>query len=159
MGRAPVTPRELAGTFTRTVTQSHLDRTAKNPGRQTDASLPPGDWTMKLNHGLLTFDDPNGSGGGEAFSATPTRLKLWAGPNGCFRKTGEGSSASTNPQQLSSGPSQASIWSSPAEETALTVTLSSSVPGISRPDSDVAEAHGGQLRQVADSTEADDAPD
>jgi hypothetical protein len=70
MGPAPVAPRELAGTFTRTVTQSDLDRTAKDPGRQADASLPPGDWTMKLDHGLFTFDDPNGSGGGEAFSAT-----------------------------------------------------------------------------------------
>lgn len=45
---------------------------------------------MQLNHGLLTFDDPGGSGGGEAFSATPTQLKLWGWPQWLLPKDRRG---------------------------------------------------------------------
>jgi len=70
----------LAGSFVRAVTQADIDRTAGEPGREADVTLPVGTWTVKLLNGLLSFDDPNGSGGGEAFSATATQLTLWGWP-------------------------------------------------------------------------------
>lgn len=80
VGPAPSVPPGLTGSFTRTVTQGDIDRTAKEPGREVSATLPAGHWTMQLDSGMLTFDDPLGSGGGEAFSATPGQLKMWGWP-------------------------------------------------------------------------------
>ena len=43
--------------------------------------MPPGKWVMHLKDGLLTFDDPMGSGGGEAVSATPGALQMFGAPS------------------------------------------------------------------------------
>lgn len=80
VGPGPSVPEGLTGSFSRTVTRADIKRTAKEPGREASAVLPAGHWAMQLNKGMLTFDDPLGSGGGEAFSATPGRLKLWGWP-------------------------------------------------------------------------------
>lgn len=80
VGPAPAVPKGLSGSFSRTVTQGDIDRTAKEPGRDANALLPTGHWAMQLDKGMLTFDDPSGSGGGEAFSATPGQLKIWGWP-------------------------------------------------------------------------------
>jgi hypothetical protein len=70
----------LDGAFARTVLQSDIERTAHTPGRDANATLPPGRWRMRLHDGLLTFDDPAGSGGGEAFSATARQIRMWGWP-------------------------------------------------------------------------------
>jgi hypothetical protein len=77
---ASALPSGLVGTFTRSVTQGDIDRTAQGPGRGADVA-PPGKWVMHLKRGLLTFDDPFGSGGGEAISATGGTLQMFGPPN------------------------------------------------------------------------------
>jgi hypothetical protein len=69
----PEVPATLAGTFTRSVTPADV---ARVDGYRTEAdakigTTPIGVWTAYFEpSGLLVFDDPIGSGGNEAFSAT-----------------------------------------------------------------------------------------
>lgn len=96
IGPVPSVPAGLDGTFIRTVTQRDIDRTANNPGRDPE-TLPTGRWTAHLAKGLLTFDDPRGSGGAEAYSATAGQLKMWGTPNWLLPKARQGSFCEAEP--------------------------------------------------------------
>lgn len=69
----PQAPAILAGKFTRTVTPADVAR-VQSYRTEADANsgvVPTGVWTAHFEPtGLLVFDDPKGSGGNEAFSAT-----------------------------------------------------------------------------------------
>jgi hypothetical protein len=73
-------PRGIVGTFTRTVTQADVDRTASNPGREAQ-TVPLGKWVMHLQPGLLRFVDALGGGGGEAVGVTSSNLRMFGSPN------------------------------------------------------------------------------
>lgn len=74
-------PSGLVGTFTRTLTQADIDRTAQEPGRMKGDPGFPGKWVMHVKDGLLSFDDPMGGGGGEAISANSGTLQMFGSPN------------------------------------------------------------------------------
>lgn len=79
----PQVPATLAGTFSRSVTAADV---ARVEGYRTaeDANIgptPTGVWTAHFQpSGLLVFDDPEGSGGDEAFGATLDGLLNMDGP-------------------------------------------------------------------------------
>jgi hypothetical protein len=77
---APV-PSELFGTFTREVTRADVRRTQAfrtEPGSQ---ALPSGTWRLHITgNGLISFDDPLGSGGNETFTASPAGMLALQGP-------------------------------------------------------------------------------
>lgn len=89
-------PAGLTGTFVRTVAQKDIDRTANNPGRDSQG-LPTGRWTAHLAKGLLSIDDPAGGGAAEAFSATAGQLKMWGPPNWLPPKARQGGSCDHEP--------------------------------------------------------------
>jgi hypothetical protein len=79
----PQVPAALAGTFARSVTAADYARTA-GYRTQTDINIgqaPDGVWTAHFQpKGLILFDDPKGSGGTEALSATPGGTLTMGGP-------------------------------------------------------------------------------
>jgi hypothetical protein len=79
----PTVPDALVGTFERRVTQNDISRTASEPGRDPSATAPTGVWTLHVGrNGLISFDDPGGSGGNEAITATASgKLKMWGPAN------------------------------------------------------------------------------
>jgi hypothetical protein len=79
----PTVPDALVGTFERRVTQNDISRTASEPGRDPSATAPTGVWTLHVDReGLISFDDPKGSGGNEAITATASgKLKMWGPAN------------------------------------------------------------------------------
>ncbi|MEP7055791.1 MAG: hypothetical protein ABI912_11135 [Actinomycetota bacterium] len=89
IGTAPTLPAGLTGTFVRTVAQKDIDRTANNPGRDPQ-TLPVGIWTAHVDKGLLSIDDPVGSGAAEAFSATGGQLTMWGNANWLLPKDRQG---------------------------------------------------------------------
>jgi hypothetical protein len=76
-------PVALAGTFTRSVAAPDYDRTA---GYRTQADInvgraPDGVWTAHFQpNGVILFDDPKGSGGAEALSASAGGTLTLGGP-------------------------------------------------------------------------------
>jgi hypothetical protein len=77
---APV-PRPLVGTFARTVTAADIARTRRMRHEPADQVLPPGTWRLHIGpDGLIRFDDPQGSGGNEAFTATASGGLTLHGP-------------------------------------------------------------------------------
>jgi hypothetical protein len=79
----PQVPAALAGTFTRSVTAPDYARTASYR-TQEDINIgqaPDGTWIVHFQpNGLILFDDPKGSGGSEALSATPAGTLTMGGP-------------------------------------------------------------------------------
>ena len=79
----PAVPSTLAGTFTRSVVAADYARTEAYR-TQADINIgqaPEGVWTAHLlPTGLLLFDDPKGSGGSEALSATADGMLRMGGP-------------------------------------------------------------------------------
>jgi hypothetical protein len=74
-------PPQLAGTFTRDVTAADVRRTQTFRHEPADQVLPAGIWRLWIaRRGVITFDDPRGSGGNEAFSATPGGAITLQGP-------------------------------------------------------------------------------
>jgi hypothetical protein len=79
----PQAPAALDLTFTRTVTAADVARVAayRTAVDAHAGTIPTGVWTAHFEPtGLLNFDDPNGSGGNEAFSATLGGLLNMDGP-------------------------------------------------------------------------------
>src|SRR5947209_8485695 len=78
---APV-PTALVGTFTRKVTLADVGRTqAFRHEPAGDQALPAGTWRLHIaRNGLISFDDPGGSGGNEAFTALPAGTLTLQGP-------------------------------------------------------------------------------
>jgi hypothetical protein len=79
----PQVPATLVGTFTRSVTAPDYVRTARYRAQE-DINIgqaPDGTWTAHFQpNGLILFDDPKGSGGSEALSATPAGTLTMGGP-------------------------------------------------------------------------------
>jgi hypothetical protein len=79
----PQVPRALSGTFTRSVAAADYARTA-DYRTQADINIgqaPDGMWTAHFQpNGLILFDDPKGSGGSEALSATVGGALTIGGP-------------------------------------------------------------------------------
>lgn len=74
-------PRALIGTFTRRVTTADIARTQRFRHEPPDQVLPTGIWRLHIvRTGLISFDDPSGSGGNEAFTATPSGALTLHGP-------------------------------------------------------------------------------
>ena len=110
-------PTPLLGTFTRKVTAADVRRT--QPFRHEpagDEALPSGTWRLHVAHnGLISFDDPSGSGGNETFTAPPRGTLTLEGPanylnppdrqgsfcgvepNGAYRWTAHGSTITLTP--------------------------------------------------------------
>jgi hypothetical protein len=69
----PQVPSALAGTFTRSVTPEDVARVEvyRTKADANTGIMPTGIWSVHFQpNGLLVYDDPKGSGGNEAFSAT-----------------------------------------------------------------------------------------
>ena len=76
----PVPP-DLLGTFTRRVTIADVQRTAAFRHEPAGQVLPVGIWRIRIaRDGVITFDDPRGGGGNEAFTATPGGMLALQGP-------------------------------------------------------------------------------
>jgi hypothetical protein len=74
-------PPQLAGTYTRDVTAADVRRTQSFRHEPADQVLPAGTWRLRIaRRGVISFDDPHGSGGNEAFSATPGGAITLQGP-------------------------------------------------------------------------------
>lgn len=74
-------PQDLLGTFTRRVTIADVHRTAAFRREPADQVLPVGIWRIQIaRDGVITFDDPRGGGGNEAFTATPAGTLALQGP-------------------------------------------------------------------------------
>lgn len=75
-------PSALVGTFTRTVTPADVSRTQAFRHEPTgDQALPSGTWRLHVaSNGLISFDDPGGGGGNEAFTALPAGTLTLEGP-------------------------------------------------------------------------------
>jgi len=71
----PSLPASVVGDFRRTVTQADIDRAVGKP--------PLGVWTLHIHaNGMVAFDDPQGSGGGEAVTRDPSgAVTMWGPPN------------------------------------------------------------------------------
>jgi hypothetical protein len=77
----PSVPASLIGNFRRTVTQADMDRTASLPGVDPSGRAPTGVWTIHVrSNGLISFDDPQGTGVNETFSATNAGQVTFWGP-------------------------------------------------------------------------------
>ncbi len=77
----PPVPSALIGTFARDVTAANVRRTQAFRHEPADEILPVGVWRLRIaRDGVITFDDPDGSGGDEAFTATPGGLLTLQGP-------------------------------------------------------------------------------
>jgi hypothetical protein len=74
-------PSAVVGRFTRKVTPADIARTQRFRHEPPDEVLPTGTWVLHVaRNGLISFDDPNGSGGNEAFTATPAGALTFQGP-------------------------------------------------------------------------------
>jgi len=74
-------PIQLVGTYTRWVTPADVRRTRSLRHEPADPVLPAGVWRLRIAlSGVITFDDPRGAGGNEAFSATPGGAITLQGP-------------------------------------------------------------------------------
>jgi hypothetical protein len=74
-------PTQLVGIYTRTVTAADIRRTRSFRHEPVGQILPAGTWRLEIaRDGVITFDDPQGSGGNEAFSATPGGAITLQGP-------------------------------------------------------------------------------
>lgn len=72
-------PGQLVGAYTRRVTTADIRRTQSF--RYVSGVLPAGTWRLKIaRDGVITFDDPQGSGGNEVFTATPDGRITLHGP-------------------------------------------------------------------------------
>jgi hypothetical protein len=73
-------PDALVGTFTRTVSDRDMRRTAD--ARGSEEGPPTGTWTMHLDRkGLVRFDDPEGSGGAEAVTVEDGTMTFYGAPD------------------------------------------------------------------------------
>jgi hypothetical protein len=74
-------PTQLAGTYTRDVTAADVRRTQSFRHEPLGQVLPAGTWRLRIVcGGVITFEDPRGSGGNEAFTATPGGTLALQGP-------------------------------------------------------------------------------
>jgi hypothetical protein len=74
-------PRALVGTFTRHVTDADISRTQSFRHEPANQVLPAGVWRLHIGaNGLISFDDPQGGGGTEAFTAEPSGDLAFLGP-------------------------------------------------------------------------------
>jgi hypothetical protein len=74
-------PIALIGTFTRDVTAAKVRRTQAFRHEPADEVLPAGVWRLQVaRDGVIRFDDPDGGGGDEAFTATPGGMLTLQGP-------------------------------------------------------------------------------
>ena len=74
-------PHDLVGTFTRTVTSRDIARTQRLRNEPPDEVPPTGTWRLHIaRDGLISFDDPQGSGGNEAFAARQSGALELVGP-------------------------------------------------------------------------------
>jgi hypothetical protein len=74
-------PTQLVGTFTRNVTAADVRRTQTFRHEPANQILPAGTWRLQIaRDGVITFDDPHGSGGNEAFTGTPGGAITLQGP-------------------------------------------------------------------------------
>lgn len=81
VGATSPVPIALIGTFTRGVTAANVRRTQAFRHEPADEVLPAGVWRLQIaRDGVITFDDPDGSGGDEAFTATPGGMLILQGP-------------------------------------------------------------------------------
>jgi hypothetical protein len=77
----PPVPRALVGSFVRTVTPGDVRRTARFRREPADEVLPAGRWRIEIAAtGVISFDDPRGSGGNEAFVASSGGMLTLEGP-------------------------------------------------------------------------------
>ena len=76
----PVPP-QLLGTFARRVTIADVNRTAAFRHEPAGQVLPAGIWRIRIaRDGVITLDDPQGSGGNEAFTSTAGGMLALQGP-------------------------------------------------------------------------------
>lgn len=74
-------PPEVLGTFTRRVTRADVQRTQAFRRESVDQVLPAGIWRIRIApDGVISFGDPRGGGGDEAFTATPGGTLALQGP-------------------------------------------------------------------------------
>ncbi len=92
-------PTQLVGTYTRSVSPADVRRTRSLRHEPADLVLPPGVWRLRIAlSGVITFDDPRGAGGSEAFSATPGGTITLGGPaNWLLPKDRQGSFCGVEP--------------------------------------------------------------
>jgi hypothetical protein len=90
--RSPL-PAPLAGDWERRMTKSDIARTQPNRVESPDELPPAGVWTLHIHpNGLVTYDDPAGSGGAEAAGASePRSLTLYGPPNWLLPEDRQGS--------------------------------------------------------------------
>ena len=74
-------PAALAGTYTRSVTATDVARTQSFRTEPASQVLPAGTWRLHLERdGVLRYDDPQGGGGSEAFTALANGTLSMQGP-------------------------------------------------------------------------------
>jgi hypothetical protein len=74
-------PAGLVGTYTRMVTPSDITRTQSFRDEPADQVLPAGTWRLRVApDGVFHFDDPQGQGGSEAFTAVADGTLTMQGP-------------------------------------------------------------------------------
>lgn len=74
-------PAVLAGTYTRSVTTTDIQRTDSLRNEPASQVLPAGVWRLHVGRdGVFLFDDPQGAGGSEAFIALPNGTLAMQGP-------------------------------------------------------------------------------
>lgn len=74
-------PAALAGTYTRSVTATDVARTQSFRTEPASQALPAGPWRLHLERdGVLRYDDPQGGGGSEAFTALANGTLSMQGP-------------------------------------------------------------------------------
>jgi hypothetical protein len=74
-------PAALAGAYTRSVTAADIRRTQSLRDEPADQLLPAGAWRLRVRRdGVFFFDDPQGGGGSEAFTALADGTLTMQGP-------------------------------------------------------------------------------
>lgn len=70
----------LHGTYTRSITTADINRTQRFRNEPADQALPAGAWRLHISRSVFFFDDPQGGGGTEAFTARPDGTLAMQGP-------------------------------------------------------------------------------
>jgi hypothetical protein len=93
----PVPP-ELLGTFTRRVIGTYVPPTQASRREPADQELPSGIWRIRVApDGVISVEGPRGSGGNEAFSATPGTLALQGPANWILPRSRQGGFCEVEP--------------------------------------------------------------
>jgi len=116
----PPVPIALIGTYKRDVTAANVRRTQAFGHEPADEVLPTGVWRLLIERdGVITFEDPDGGGGDEAFTATPDGTFTLQDPaNWLLPPTVKAAFAAWSRSAFMTGPSERGVSYSPPDTTA-----------------------------------------